>query len=56
MNPFASYSLIYIGFKPVGFIELATDNDRLEEYRRVAAFNRKCGVNVEEIGNIPFIK
>ena len=28
------------GFKPVGFIEVATDADRLEEYRRVAAFNR----------------
>jgi 4-methylaminobutanoate oxidase (formaldehyde-forming) len=37
------------GFKPVGFIELATDTDRLEEYRRVAAFNRYCGVEVEEI-------
>src|SRR6476659_1335165 len=24
------------GFKPVGFIELAADRDRLEEYRRVA--------------------
>ena len=32
-----------------GFIELATDYDRLEEYRRIAAFNRKCGVNVREI-------
>jgi glycine cleavage system aminomethyltransferase T/glycine/D-amino acid oxidase-like deaminating enzyme len=38
------------GFKPVGFIELATDRDRLEEYRRVAAFNRHCGVDVHEIG------
>jgi 4-methylaminobutanoate oxidase (formaldehyde-forming) len=37
------------GFKPVGFIELATDRDRLEEYRRVAAFNRHCGVDVHEI-------
>lgn len=37
------------GFKPVGFIEVATDRDRLEEYRRVSAFNRFCGVNVEEI-------
>ncbi len=27
------------GFKAVGFIELATEPDRLEEYRRVAAFN-----------------
>lgn len=37
------------GFKPVGFIELAKDVDRLEEYRRVSAFNRLCGVNVLEI-------
>ena len=37
------------GFKPVGFIEVATDRDRLEEYRRVSAFNRFCGVNVHEI-------
>jgi glycine cleavage system aminomethyltransferase T/glycine/D-amino acid oxidase-like deaminating enzyme len=37
------------GFKAVGFIELATDEDRLEEYRRVSAFNRYCGVDVHEI-------
>jgi 4-methylaminobutanoate oxidase (formaldehyde-forming) len=37
------------GFKPVGFIEVAIDADRLEEYRRVAAFNRYCGVDVHEI-------
>jgi heterotetrameric sarcosine oxidase gamma subunit len=37
------------GFKPVGFIEIAIDADRLEEYRRVAAFNRYCGVDVHEI-------
>lgn len=37
------------GFKPVGFIEVATDIDRLEEYRRVSAFNRYCGVDVQEI-------
>jgi len=37
------------GLNPCGFIELATNNDRLEEYRRVAAFNRYCGVDVEEI-------
>ncbi|MBY0516343.1 MAG: FAD-dependent oxidoreductase [Bacteriovoracaceae bacterium] len=37
------------GFKPVGFIEVASDNDRLEEYRRVSAFNRYCGVDVQEI-------
>ncbi len=37
------------GFKPVGFIEVAADKDRLEEYRRVSAFNRYCGVDVHEI-------
>ncbi len=37
------------GFKPVGFIEVASDADRLEEYRRVSAFNRVCGVDVHEI-------
>jgi 4-methylaminobutanoate oxidase (formaldehyde-forming) len=37
------------GFKPVGFIEVAADRDRLEEYRRVSAFNRHCGVDVHEI-------
>ncbi len=37
------------GLKQVGFIELATEPGRLEEYRRVAAFNRYCGVEVHEI-------
>jgi 4-methylaminobutanoate oxidase (formaldehyde-forming) len=37
------------GFKPIGFIEAASDPDRLIEYRRVAAFNRYCGVDVHEI-------
>lgn len=37
------------GFDPIGFIEVATDLDRLEEYRRVSAFNRYCGVDVQEI-------
>ena len=37
------------GFKAVGFIEVASDEDRLEEYRRVSAFNRYCGVDVHEI-------
>ncbi len=37
------------GFKPVGFIEVASEPDRLEEYRRVSAFNRYCGVDVQEI-------
>src|SRR6186997_1687984 len=32
------------GFRPVGFIEIAIDADRVEEYRRVAAFNRHCGI------------
>lgn len=38
------------GHMPIGFVELAADKDRLEEYRRVAAFNRYLGVDVEEIG------
>jgi len=38
------------GFEPIGFIELAADSDRMEEYRRVAAFNRMLGNEVEEIG------
>ena len=38
------------GFNPVGFIEVATEPDRLEEYRRVSTFNRHCGVDVHEIG------
>ncbi len=37
------------GFKPVGFIEVAADADRLEEYRRVSAFNRLHGVDVHEL-------
>ena len=37
------------GFKGVGFIEVATEADRLEEYRRVSAFNRHCGIDVHEI-------
>jgi len=37
------------GFAPIGFIEVASDKDRLEEYRRVSVFNRHCGVAVEEI-------
>jgi heterotetrameric sarcosine oxidase gamma subunit len=37
------------GFAPIGFIEVAADPDRLEEYRRVAAFNRYCGVDVHEL-------
>src|SRR5690606_21416145 len=37
------------GFPPVGLIVPATKPDRLEEFRRVAAFNRHLGVEVEEI-------
>ncbi|MCE3285358.1 MAG: Sarcosine dehydrogenase [Steroidobacteraceae bacterium] len=37
------------GFMPIGFIEVAADRDRLEEFRRVAAFNRYCGVDVLEV-------
>ncbi len=37
------------GFTPIGFIEAASNRDRLEEYRRVATFNRYCGVDVHEI-------
>ena len=28
---------------------MAGDEDRLEEYRRVSAFNRLCGIDVQEI-------
>lgn len=37
------------GFNPIGFIEVAADEDRLQEYRRVATFNRYCGIDVQEI-------
>src|SRR5262244_4319802 len=37
------------GLAQIGFIEVASDRDRLEEYRRVAAFNRFCGVDVHEL-------
>lgn len=37
------------GLNQCGFIEVATNQDRLEEYRRIAAFNRFCGIDVEEI-------
>ncbi|NYD43284.1 FAD-dependent oxidoreductase [Nocardioides panaciterrulae] len=37
------------GFRPVGLIEAAADADRLEEYRRVATFQRHLGLDVEEI-------
>jgi 4-methylaminobutanoate oxidase (formaldehyde-forming) len=37
------------GFRPVGLVEAAADPVRLEEYRRVAAFQRRLGLEVEEI-------
>ncbi len=37
------------GFRPVGLIEAAADEGRLEEYRRVARFQRNLGLDVEEI-------
>jgi glycine cleavage system aminomethyltransferase T/glycine/D-amino acid oxidase-like deaminating enzyme len=37
------------GLAQIGFIEVASDKDRLEEYRRVATFNRYCGVDVHEL-------
>lgn len=38
------------GFKPIGFLGLATSPDRLHEFRRVAVANRACGVDVQEVG------
>src|SRR6202167_5309805 len=37
------------GLAQCGLIELASEPGRLEEYRRVAAFNRLCGVEGHEI-------
>ena len=37
------------GLLQCGFIEVAADAGRLEEYRRVSAFNRLMGVDVQEI-------
>ena len=37
------------GFKPVGFIEMAADADRLHEFRRIAAFNRLHGIEIHEL-------
>lgn len=37
------------GFMGVGFIEVAADKDRLEEYRRISAFNRYHGREIHEI-------
>lgn len=37
------------GFMDVGFIEVAADKDRLEEFRRVTAYNQYLGLDVVEI-------
>lgn len=37
------------GFVPCGFIEIAADEDRLEEYRRISAFNRLHGNDIHEL-------
>ncbi|GMH64293.1 hypothetical protein TrST_g3631 [Triparma strigata] len=37
------------GFKPCGFIELASTPDRVHDLRRVSAFNRHCGIDVRQI-------
>lgn len=37
------------GLAPVGLINIASDEHRLEEFRRIAAFNRLHGVDVREI-------
>lgn len=37
------------GFRPVGLIEAAADEERLEEYRRAAVFQRRLGLECEEI-------
>jgi len=37
------------GFRPVGLIEAAADADRLHEYRRAAVFQRRLGLDCEEI-------
>lgn len=49
MNVLPEETQMETGYMPVGFIELACDEDRLHYYRRVAAFNRLCGVNVQEL-------
>src|SRR3990167_701874 len=37
------------GFRPCRYIPVVADRDRPEEYRRITAFNRHCGVDVQEI-------
>src|SRR3954468_20169197 len=37
------------GLKEWVCLQVPTDPDRLEEYRRVSAFNRFCGVDVHEV-------
>ncbi|GMH91051.1 hypothetical protein TL16_g11944 [Triparma laevis f. inornata] len=37
------------GFKPCGFIELASTHSRVHEMQRISSFNRFCGIDVHEI-------
>ncbi len=37
------------GFRAVGLVEAAGDTGRLEEYRRLATFQRRLGLEVEEV-------
>jgi glycine cleavage system aminomethyltransferase T/glycine/D-amino acid oxidase-like deaminating enzyme len=37
------------GFNGCGFIELAADADRMEEYRRISNFNRLHGMDIHEL-------
>ena len=39
----------HTGFNPCGFIEVAASDDRLEEYRRITAFNRLHGNDIQEL-------
>jgi glycine cleavage system aminomethyltransferase T/glycine/D-amino acid oxidase-like deaminating enzyme len=48
--PELTCGLLSAGYQEIGFIELACDTDRLDYYRRIAAYNRHLGVMVHEIG------
>ena len=37
------------GFRPVGLIEAAADTERLQEFRRAAVFQRRLGLDCEEL-------
>lgn len=44
------------GWQQCGFIEIASTRDYLEQFRRISAFNRRHGVQVEEIGPADILK